>query len=123
MLDSISDSDSTGQISDYLSSQRRRSANTHITPPLPPDKLSDPQQLGPQQFYPTAPVDVSSLASVQQIVKNELNHHYAVRNITDHQYHRILQRATEKIMKGRRTNMDRVKKLVLDFVVQYKSIG
>lgn len=114
VIDSISDSDSAGHISDYLSSQNEPS-RTRITRSSPSNICSpDSHKL----FTDT--IDVSSSATVQQIVKKELSHHYAIKNITEHQYYRILQRATEKIMKGKPTNMDRVKKLVFDFVEQYK---
>ena len=68
----------------------------------------------------SALIDVTSMPKVQCFVKNELDKYHTARKISSRQYHRILERATLKVMNGKTTTLLRVKQLVSDFVELYK---
>ena len=65
-------------------------------------------------------IDVTSMPKVQCFVKNELDKYLTAGKISSRQYHRILERATQKVMNGKTTTLLRVKQLVSDFVELYK---
>ena len=66
-------------------------------------------------------VNVTSLPIVQQLIKAELDQYYCIGEVTTRQYQRIFERATSKVMQGKATSVERVKKLVADYVFLYNN--
>ena len=65
-------------------------------------------------------VDITSLSTVERFMKTTLNDHYSKGHINRRQYKRILERAINKVKAGKSTTLERVKKLVSDFVDVYR---
>lgn len=63
---------------------------------------------------------VQSPPNIRHYIKTELDRHRRAGAVTGHQYERILDRATSKVMRGKSTTVERVRKLVSDYVSLYK---
>ncbi len=66
-------------------------------------------------------VNVTSLPTVRYLIKTELDQYHCIGEVTSRQYQRIFERATSKVMQGKATSVDRVRKLVADYVFLYNN--
>ena len=105
-------------IKDSCEGQWDQCQNGHSKPDLP---LSTVQcaTLSEEPSSTTDSLDLNSLPTVERFMKTTLNNHYSKGHINRHQYKRILERAINKVKAGRTTTLERVKKLVTDFVDVY----